>query len=44
MNFATLCDENLIRINTKIENKIDFSILKNIKEVTIETGIDWEQH
>ena len=42
MNFATLDEENLIKIDTKIENKIDFSILKNIKEVSIETGIDWQ--
>ena len=42
MNFDSFTDENLIKISSKIEHKIDFSILKNIKEVSIETGIDWE--
>ena len=42
MNYANLNTENLIRINTNVEHKIDFSLMKNIKEVSIETGIDWE--
>ena len=42
MNFVSTSDENLIKPTSKIENKIDFSLLRNIKEVSIETGIDWE--
>jgi len=41
MDFANLDSQSLVPIK-KLENKIDFSVMRNIKEVSIETGVDWE--